>query len=138
MLWKGLRQPEPMPASRGSLARERREPVEVEVEAGQRSGEVGAALPDAAVERVRVRDLLLVERVVELGRVDVDAARGDDPAAIDRVLVRGVSAAPRTRNRARARGTGSDATQRTVSSASSRARSSCSRSGSSSRRSGAR
>jgi hypothetical protein len=60
--------------------------VEVEVEAGERPGEVGAAAADAGVQGVRVCHRLLDEPVVELARGDVEPGRGDDPPSIDGVL----------------------------------------------------
>ena len=67
--------------------------------------------------------MLLDEVLVVLARRDVEAAVGDDPAALDRVLV-GMRRARRARSRRRARETRSRPSSARVSSAASRARSS--------------
>jgi hypothetical protein len=76
------------PHALGGLAGERGQPVVAEREAPERTAEVGAAADAPRVERVRPLDVLLDEVIVVLGDVDVQAARGDDAAGVDRVLVR--------------------------------------------------
>ena len=97
MLWNGLRHDGPSPASRGRLAGERRQPVEVEAEARERADEVGAAVPQPRVERVRVLDVLLDEVLVVLGDRDVEPAVETMRPSFDRVLVR-VARARRARS----------------------------------------
>ena len=86
MLRKGLRAGGASPASARGLLRERRQLVEAEVEAGDRAGQVGRAVHEPSVQRIRVLDVLLDHVVVELLRREVAAPRRDDPAALDRVL----------------------------------------------------
>ena len=57
----GCGSPSPRPASARRLGGQRREALAVELEARQRPGQVGAALAQPRVQRVRVRDLLLLE-----------------------------------------------------------------------------
>ena len=71
--------------------------VEVERVAGERPDEVGAALAQARVQRGRVLDVLLDEVLLVLAGRDVEPAARDEPAALDRVLVRR-RAARRTRS----------------------------------------
>ena len=70
------------------LLRERGEPVAVQRVPGERPAEVDAAVAQARVQRIRALYVLLAEVCVVLGRREVEPGCRDDPAALDRVLVR--------------------------------------------------
>ena len=104
-------------AARAAEARPRAPPAAPSASAGRSSGcsapagrrgtRRGRAID--RVQRVRVLDVLLDEVPLVLADGDVEPAARDDAALVERVLV-GVRAAPRTRSRARSRGTRSPPT----------------------------
>ncbi len=61
MLWKGLWQVGPRPASRAASCASGREPLIVEVVARQRADEIGPLAVEHRVQRIRVGDVLLSE-----------------------------------------------------------------------------
>ena len=66
MLWNGLRQTGPRPASRAASPASGHSALEEQRVARERPGQVAAALADARVQRVGVLDVLLDEVRVEL------------------------------------------------------------------------
>ena len=62
------------PGFRRGLLRERRQLVEAQVEAGDRAGQVGRAVHEPSVQRVRALDVLLDHVIVELLRREVAAS----------------------------------------------------------------
>ena len=75
----------------GGVPRRRREAIARQRVARERPDEVGAALLQPRVERIRVRDVELLDVVEELLDGDVEPTIRDDPeAAVDRILARRV------------------------------------------------
>ena len=87
MLWNGLLQTGGKAGLGRRLPCDGREPVRAQRVAGERTHEVGAALAQPGVQRVRVGHLLLDEVLLVLVGRDVEAAARHEPAPLERVVL---------------------------------------------------